>query len=134
MANCSPSLIIWYYTYITWHPGCHTRISAPRWHKSTGALDHPMSKTCNICYMYVTFEQPCVMCMCTTAETNCTCNCRSYTIKLKDKIKDIWWYFSNQQTILTWKNLAFNIKFLFQPWNPSYVLFLETTGFDKYSN
>ena len=31
-----------YYTYITWLRGWHTRISAPRWHESPGALCHPM--------------------------------------------------------------------------------------------
>ena len=30
--------------YITWLRGWHTRISAPRWHESPGALCHPMPK------------------------------------------------------------------------------------------
>ena len=36
--------LYFYYTYITWLRGLHTRISAPRWHESPGALCHPMPK------------------------------------------------------------------------------------------
>ena len=42
-------LPIWYmasrhYTYITWFRRWHTRILAPRWHGSPGALCHPIPK------------------------------------------------------------------------------------------